>query len=249
MPDINLKDYEKVAKFDSTLVENMSILSSMDNYYEWLGSILRKNSGNRILDVGCGNGNLTSVFVDKEFVMGLDPSKDYIKQVDERFKGRKNFHSILLDMTDRKRALALKKYKFDTIITMNTYEHIKDDQAAFNIAHEVLEDNGTFLIIVPASDWLYSILDYEGGHFRRYSKQELKTKMQRAGFKIEQLYFINMAGALGWYFNYVLLKKRIYSAGTFKVYNALVPLFKFSEKIIPAPFGLSLVCVGRKVKR
>ncbi len=247
MQDPDLSEYAKIAKFDSTLVENMEILSSMDNYYKWVGGQIKKQSGNRVLEIGCANGNLLSLFMDKEFVLGADYSKDYLKKINARFKNKKNFKSVFLDATDSKNAISLKRHKIDTIITMNTFEHIKDDFAAFKNAYNILEKGGRFIILVPAGMWLYSILDYEGGHFRRYTKNELKSKIEKAGFKIESIKHINLAGALGWYFNHTFMKKRIYSPSTFKVYNALVPVFKFIENIIPAPFGLSLIAVAKKV--
>ncbi len=247
MPEANLKSFEKIAKFDSTLVDNMEILSSMDNYYKWIGSLMRKYAGRKVLDFGCGNGNLTPMFLDKEIVVGLDYSKNYVKMYSERFKGSKNVKAVLGDATDKKAADELKKYKFDTIITMNTLEHIKNDQLAFNNAYRILEKGGRFIIIVPAMGFLYSILDYEGGHFRRYTVPEIAERVKKAGFKIKRLHYFNLPGALGWYLINVLMKKRIYSQGTFNIYNSLVPLFKAFENVVRPPFGLSVFCVAEKI--
>ena len=57
MKEMDLSAYKKIANFDSTLVENMEILSSTNNYYAWLASLLRKHCGNKLLEIGCGNGN------------------------------------------------------------------------------------------------------------------------------------------------------------------------------------------------
>ena len=208
---------------------------------------MRKYAGKRILDFGCGNGNLSAFFLDKELLVGLDYSEDYIRRFNERFKGKPNVKSILMDATDKKAADAIKKYKFDTIITMNTLEHIKNDQPAFDNAYRILEKGGKFLIIVPAMGFLYSILDYEGGHFRRYTTSEISQRIKKAGFKIKRLHYFNLPGALGWYVINVLMKKRIYSKGTFGLYNSLVPVFKLCETIVRPPFGLSVFCVAEKV--
>ncbi|PIN88434.1 hypothetical protein COU61_04930 [Candidatus Pacearchaeota archaeon CG10_big_fil_rev_8_21_14_0_10_35_13] len=247
MPEVDHKMYEKVAKFDSTLVENMEILSSMDNYYDWITSWMRRFSGKRILDLGCGNGNLTNFFRDKELVVGLDYSKDYIKIFDDRFKGVKNFSSALVDATDEKAMLALKKLKFDTVITMNALEHIPNDQPAFDNVYKLLDKGGRFVIVVPAFGFLYSILDYEGGHFRRYTKKEIVLRLKKAGFKVEKIHYMNFAGAAGWWLIHKMMKKRIYSKGTFGLYNSLVPTFKFFENLIKPPVGLSVFAVARKV--
>jgi len=246
MPKANLKDYEKIAKFDSTLIDNMEILSSMDNYYKWIGSLMIRHAGKRVLDFGCGNGNLTPMFLDKEIVVGLDYYKEYVKMYGDRFKKNKNVSAVLGDATDKKTADELKKNKFDTIITMNTLEHIKDDQLAFDNAYRILEKGGKFIIIVPAMGFLYSILDYEGGHFIRYTTGEIRDRVKKAGFKVKKLHYFNFPGAVGWYLIHVLMKKRIYSKGTFGLYNSLVPIFKAVESVIRPPVGLSVFCVAEK---
>jgi SAM-dependent methyltransferase len=242
----DLSEYKKIAKFDSTLVENMSILSSMDNYYKWIGKIMGKYVGKRVLEIGCANGNLTQMFLNREFIMGTDYSRNYLKQIQKRFKDVKNLKFAFFDATDRKSAIELKKYNFDTVVTMNTFEHIDNDVLALKNAYEALEKKGRIVMVVPAMNFLYSILDYEGGHYRRYTKRELAEKLKSAGFTVEKKFYINLPGAIGWYFSCVLMKKRIYSKSSFKLYNALVPLFSVLEKIFPIPFGLSVVCVARK---
>jgi SAM-dependent methyltransferase len=129
---------------------------------------------------------------------------------------------------------------------MNVLEHIKDDQKAINNVYQILEPGAHFLIIVPAMDFLYAILDYEGGHYRRYTKSELSMKLKRAGFQIVKMHYINFPGAVGWYFNYVLLKKKLFAKGTFKLYNSLVPIFRLVESIVKFPFGMSVIAIAKK---
>ncbi|MBM3247388.1 class I SAM-dependent methyltransferase [Candidatus Pacearchaeota archaeon] len=239
-------EYSKFANFNTTMVENMQTLSSMTNYYNWLSDIIRPHAGQRILDVGVANGNLSNFFLDKDFLMGLDVSQDYLEIVKKRFAGKSNFHTFLSDASDANKMMALKKYKFDTAITMNVLEHIEDDSLAIKNVYNVLEPGAKFLVIVPAMNFLYAILDFEGGHFRRYTKQELGLKLKRAGFKIIKMHYINVAGALGWYLNYVLLKKKLFAKGTFKLYNNLVPLFRVVESIVKFPFGMSVIAIAEK---
>ena len=245
MKEMDLSAYKKIANFDSTLVENMEILSSTNNYYAWLASLLRKHCGNKVLEIGCANGNLTRFFIGKPLVIGIDISRDYIKEIKNRFQASKNFDAFPVNICS-KSYNKLKKYKFDTIISMNTFEHIKNDVLAFKNTYNILEKSGKFLIIVPAMRFLYAIIDYEGGHFRRYTKQELASKLSNVGFQIKDIYYVNFLGALGWYFNHVLFQRRIYSRFSLSFYNKLIPALKFSEKIIRPPFGLSLVCIAQK---
>lgn len=243
-----LKKFEKIAKFNSTLVENMQTLSSMNEYYRWLAGVLRKYVGKRkrVLDVGCANGNLTQFFLDKEFILGMDISQDYLDAVKKRFKDNANFHTALVDASNAEQMLKLKKGNFDMAITMNVLEHIKDDVSAFRNVYSALVPGGRFLIIVPAMSALYAILDYEGGHYRRYDKLEIKRKLRAAGFNIVKVRYLNVPGAIGWYVNYTLLKKRLFSKGTFGLYNKLVPFFRFIENLIEFPFGMSVIAVAEK---
>ena len=247
MSEPNLTKYKKSADFNSILVENMEILSTMDNYYHWISSWIREYTGNRILEIGCGSGNLTSSFLDKSFVMGMDYSEQYINIFNKRFISNKNIHSIHADIFNPDSVHDLKKYDIDTLISMNTFEHIKNDQQAFDNAYEILEYGGVFILVVPAMKFLYSILDYEGGHYRRYTNKDIKIKLSKSGFKIDKIFYMNFAGAIGWYLNYVFLKRRIFSSSTFDIYNSLVPLFKLVEGYIKPPIGLSIFCVAKKL--
>ena len=242
------KEFSKFAKFNTTMVENMQTLSAMNNYYNWLADIIKPYAGNRILDVGVANGNLSNFFLDKELLLGLDVSQDYLEIVKKRFNGKTNFKTYLSDASNAKTMAPLKKYKFDTAITMNVLEHIKDDQKAMKNVYDVLEPGAHFLIIVPAMNFLYAILDFEGGHFRRYTKTELSSKLKKAGFNIIKMHYINFPGAVGWYLNYVLLKKKLFAKGTFKLYNNLVPVFRATESVIKFPFGMSVIAIAQKPK-
>jgi hypothetical protein len=95
--------------------------------------------------------------------------------------------------------------------------------------------------------WLYSILDYEVGHYRRYTRAELSAKLEAAGFAVVEAKYVNLPGALGWYLAHVLLKRRIYSPLSFRVYNFLAPSFRRLESLLTPPFGLSVLCVGKKL--
>lgn len=246
--ELTLEKFSKMAKFNTTMVENMQTLSSMNNYYKWLASVVSPHVGKKVLDVGCANGNLSQFFLDRSLV-GIDISKDYLKIISERFKNARDFKTHLIDASNPKEMAVLKKYKFDTAITMNVFEHIKDDVSAFKNVFQVLEPGAKFIVIVPAMKQLYAILDYEGGHFRRYNRKDLTSRLKAAGFNIIRSRYINVPGAVGWFINYTLLKKKLFAKGTFGLYNTLVPLFKLTETIVKFPFGMSVIAIAQKPKQ
>ena len=76
-------------------------------------------------------------------------------------------------------------------------EHIKDDTEALGLIAGKMKDNSKIAIYVPAFPILFSGLDYKVGHFRRYTKKELKEKVSASGFSIVQIEYSDSVGFFG----------------------------------------------------
>ena len=55
-----------------------------------------------------------------------------------------------------------------------------------------------------------------------------------------------MFGTFGWFLCSRILKKKILPEGPLSLFNRLTPAFIAIERLIPVPFGLSIMAVGRK---
>jgi len=66
-------------------------------------------------------------------------------------------------------------------------EHIPDDDAALAGISEAIQPGGLLLVTVPQHPWLWSAPDEVAGHKRRYTRRELATKVERAGFEVLKL--------------------------------------------------------------
>jgi hypothetical protein len=55
-----------------------------------------------------------------------------------------------------------------------------------------------------------------------------------------------MVGAVGWWFQYRLLHRRIHGQGHFRLLQAALPMLRAIEARVKPPFGLSLVAVAKK---
>ena len=88
---------------------------------------------------------------------------------------------------------------YDTIYTSNVLEHIEDDVEALRKLHANLKPGGVLAVYVPAFMCLYSNLDLEVGHYRRYRKAELKARLEQAGFRIEGMQYVDSLGFLAWF--------------------------------------------------
>jgi len=69
---------------------------------------------------------------------------------------------------------------FDLVCAFDVIEHIEDDGAALTEIKRVLKKDGSYCITVPAYQFLWSEHDEINHHFRRYTKKELLSKLDRA---------------------------------------------------------------------
>ena len=109
--------------------------------------------------------------------------------------------------------------------------------------------DGALCLFVPARPEIYAPIDKDFGHFRRYTRPELRGKLQRAGFRIERLRYYNLVGYFAWWFNFCVLKKRGFDAGAVRFFDrAIFPWSHWLEvNVSPPPLGQSLLAVARAV--
>ena len=62
--------------------------------------------------------------------------------------------------------------------------------------NRALIPGGVLALLVPSHQFLYGEFDRAVGHFRRYSRSELRTKLEAAGFTVERLRFFSIAAAI-----------------------------------------------------
>jgi hypothetical protein len=69
--------------------------------------------------------------------------------------------------------------------------------------------------------------------------------LSEAGFAVESLRFLNRVGALGWWFNSRVLRRRVLPRGQLAAFKWLLPLLQFEQRHPPG-FGLSLLALARR---
>ena len=75
--------------------------------------------------------------------------------------------------------------RFDHVFAFEVLEHIEDDLAALRQWAGWLKPGGHLLLSVPAHMRLWTARDTWSGHVRRYERDELRARLQDAGFEIE----------------------------------------------------------------
>lgn len=231
---------------DNITVSDLEIMASAQNYRNWMFRQIAPYIGQRILEVGCGIGNFTSLLMDRELIVATDvysPCVDYMKT---RLGGSLKVVPKELDISDPA-ALELARYEFDTVICLNVLEHVEDDLRALSHMQSVLKPGGQLVLLVPAFQFLYGTVDQSLDHYRRYTRKTLLPKMQAAGFQIDRSFYMNVIGMGGWFLNNRVLKRREENADQIEMFDRYIaPVAERIEKIFPPPFGLSLIAIGQK---
>ncbi len=219
----------------------LEVMEGAHRYNRWIYDRVRDGLGQRVLEIGCGTGTITSFMVDRRLVVGIDVVDDYIQATSDRFKDRPNIVIRRHDLTES--IEPLRSYRFDSAVSVNVFEHIADDERAMKAVYALLEPGGTFTLLVPCHPALLGGFDRDIGHHRRYTKVELRRKLEASGFIVERLRRSNPVGAVGWLINVRLLRlRRLRGTGLF---DRLVPAFTILDRL-ELPLGLSLIAIARK---
>ncbi len=221
--------------------------TDLDNYNHWLIRQFEKHFGKIVLEVGSGLGGLSAILPKRDITLS-DVRDDYFSFLNKEF----GYKTLKLNIEKE----APKKYQshFDTIFSSNVFEHIEDDQFAFNNCYQLLKSKGKLLLFVPACPQIYGSLDDNMGHFRRYTLEEGIIKAKKAGFKIIEAKYVNLPGYFAWWGRGVLLEKLIKSKPgksdadslLAKIYDFLIVPLLWFEKFYKPPVGQSLLLVAQK---
>jgi len=219
----------------------LEVMEGAHRYNRWIYDRVRGGLGQRVLEIGCGTGTITSFMVDRQLVVGIDVVDDYIRSTSHRFDDRPNIVVRRHDLTES--IDPLRGYRFDSALSVNVFEHIANDERAMKAVYALLEPGGTFTLLVPCHPALLGGFDRDIGHHRRYTKRELRRKLEASGFIVERIRRSNPVGALGWLINVRLLGlRRLRGTGLF---DRLVPAFAVLDRV-ELPLGLSVIAVARK---
>jgi len=133
---------------------------------------------------------------------------------------------------------------FDAVLYANVLEHVEKDADELRMVRGTLRPGGKLCVFVPAMPWLFSEFDRTIGHFRRYTRRELISRVQDAGFTVDRCIHLDSLGVVPWYVVFVLMKKTL-SGGNVSLYDqCVVPWLRRIEGAIPPPFGKNLLLVA-----
>ena len=237
-----------------------SHLEKIDEYqktdFRWsnIRKLVKKNiTGIKILDAGCGTGHLTLDLLKENYdVTAIDYSEELVGIAQKKIKyANYNANLCSCDLT----AIKNKNLSpFDSIICLDVIEHIDQDKIVLNNFYDLLKNDGTLIISVPAIKNFYGERDKKLGHYRRYDKKELTNLLKNAGFEIFKIRYWNFIGVIPIVLSEKLLHKPVnenirYSRISLssKIFNHLLNYwFSIIENNIHFHIGLTLIVVCTK---
>jgi len=133
-----------------------------------------------------------------------------------------------------------------TAYTLNVLEHIDDDVGALRGLHRVIRPDGRLVVYVPAFQILFTAMDERVGHLRRYRKQQLVERVERAGFGVRHCAYADSLGFLA------ALAYRIggnrdgqLNSRSVAMYDrAVFPVSQIVDRAVDRWFGKNLVLVA-----
>ena len=220
---------------------------------KYLIDLLKKiPKDSKILDVGCSSG----VFLSDLENLGFDSNNLYGIDISEKaiLNSKKNglVNTFVMDAQN-----IILTEKFDIIIASDCLEHLKDDIQAIKNWKILLKKDGKMYVFVPAFKSLWSYHDEVNMHFRRYTKQELKMKIENEDLEIIKSSYWNFFLFVPVYifrkisslFNQKKSSESDITIGNLLINKTLLQLLLFENKLLKSvnfPFGVSAFCIAKR---
>ena len=222
-----------------TGTENLEVMADAVNYNGFLVSLIHNEArpGERLVDFGAGIGTFARVLAAEGLqIHCIEPDSRQLARILE------SGLPASPDLT------CLKDESVDLLYTLNVLEHIEDDIAALHACHEKIRPGGRILIYVPAFPILYSSMDKNVGHLRRYTRAELAEKISAAGFDVIKNEYVDSAGFLASLFFKVFGNDSgTINRGALLVYDRYVfPLSRLADRVFNRLFGKNVLLIARR---
>jgi SAM-dependent methyltransferase len=223
----------------------LDALAEARNYYNWISGRFAPYLGTRVVEAGAGIGTFTRYLLERApraRVLALEPAENNFPHLARSFAGDPRVetrHGYLDDSVEPAAA--------DAVVAVNVMEHVEDDAAFLRTAARALAPGGHLLLFVPALPALFGSLDRAFDHYRRYTRPELRGKLEGAGLRPVEVRYMNLPGVAAWWLAGKVLRRRTVSARDARVYDRwVVPWVRAVESRLSPPLGQSLLAVAKK---
>lgn len=131
-----------------------------------------------VLDIGAGNGFVSLAIREIGFqTILLEPGEEGIRNAQRR--GLDQLICATFDDAEFKEGSLAAAGMFDVL------EHIADDSDFLKGLHRKMKAHARLYLTVPAFNFLWSQVDEDAGHFRRYTQRSMLGVLEAVGFTLE----------------------------------------------------------------
>jgi ubiquinone/menaquinone biosynthesis C-methylase UbiE len=168
-------------------------------------------SGDKVLDLGCGEGrHVISFYVEADVhAIGVDLGFADLKTTANKFapfaepqNTRKQFHLACTNALQ----LPFADASFDKVICSEVLEHIPDYQGALREIERILKPGGVAAISVPryVPEWIcWALSDAyhsnEGGHLRIFKEHSLRREIENTGLRFIRRHWAHSLHSIYWW--------------------------------------------------
>jgi SAM-dependent methyltransferase len=225
--------------------KTLHALSAAPRFNRWMADTIRPHVGQRVLEIGAGIGNLTRALIrGRKRYAATDINPEHLARLTSRFPHRPNLEIRSCDLI-RTEDFAPFAGGMDTVICLNVLEHIEDDRGGLANIYSALDYGGRAILLVPEGQSVFGTIDVALGHFRRYSEAELKSKMEDAGFQVEQIIPFNRVSRPAWFVSGRILKRTSLDWNQMRLYDWFVWLWRRIDRFLPWR-PTSIIAIARK---
>ena len=139
-----------------------------------------------LLEVGCGTGFVLAGIHENFPRMRVAGSEIFADGLAIAKARLPNFELYQMDA----RRISFER-EFDVVGTFDVLEHVIEDENVLAQMFNAAQPGGGLLVTVPQHPFLWSASDQYAMHQRRYTRAELRTKVESAGFQIERITSFN----------------------------------------------------------
>jgi glycosyltransferase involved in cell wall biosynthesis len=226
--------------------EILDAFAATPRFNQWMAETISPYLGSRVIEIGAGIGNLTRLLVPRrECYVATDIDTEHLGRLRTRFQHRPQLRACRCDLGRREDFEPFLE-QMDSVVCLNVLEHIDDDMKGLRNIHSVLRPGGRAVILVPHDQRAFGTLDEVLEHRRRYSREELRAKMERAGFRVERSLDFNRVSYPAWRVSGQLWKRRRLGRFQLRMFDRFVWLWRMCDGALPWP-PTSIIVVGVKV--
>jgi len=228
------------------LPHGLSGREELQGYFAWMAGLFGHALQGTVLDHGAGTGILSERLLTRaERVFALEPDTALFEQLAQRFAARPKVtpvHGTLDEYLAEHGPSSL-----DAAVSSNVLEHLADDTGCLRLLHQALRPGGALAVFVPARAELFGSLDAAVGHLRRYSRPLLQSRLEQAGFFVQWVRYVNLAGVLPWLVSGRVLRQPAIASGNLRLFDRWIfPVAARLEDLLRVPYGLNVAALARR---